>query len=110
MRKEDRLLRKMKLKERVEEDVFFAARDREILSRLHEANEDERRGWIRELARSRCPECGARLARATHHDVTIEECPVGHGLWMTETELRTLAVRETSSWIARYFYRPKPVT
>jgi hypothetical protein len=43
-----------------------------------------------------------------HHGVTIEECPDRHGLWLTESEMHTLAKRGRNSWIGRYFYRLKP--
>src|SRR5512138_1382287 len=109
VREHDPFVRKLALKERADEDQFFAARDRQLLARLHEAGEEERRRLVRDLAHMRCPECAARLARATHHGVTIEECPRGHGMWITEAEMRTLARRERRSWIGRYFYRPKPV-
>ena len=103
------LVRKFELKERADEERFFKARDRELLARLHEANEEKRRHLVREVAHMRCPECAARLVRATHYGVTIEECPLGHGMWMTGTAMRTLARRERRSWIGRYFYRPRPV-
>jgi len=94
---------------RAEEDIYFAKRDRELIRRLHQGSEEEQRRRVRELSHMRCPECGARLARADHFGVIIEECPVGHGMWLTEVEMRTLARRERNSWIGRYFYRPKPV-
>jgi hypothetical protein len=109
VREHDPFVRKLELKERAEEDVFFAKRDRELLARWHEEDEEEQRRRVRELARMRCPECGARLVVAVHRGVTIEECPLRHGMWLTESEMRTLARRERNSWIARYFYRPKPV-
>ena len=109
MNARDEFVDKLRLKERAEEDIYFARRDRELLRRLHEGNEEERRRRVRELAQMRCPECGARLARVRRHGVTIEQCPVGHGMWTTEAKMRTLARRESSSWISRYLYRPKPV-
>ena len=109
VRERDPFVRKLELKERAEEDVFFAARDRELLARLHEQNEEEQRRRVRELARMRCPECGAGLVRVALRGVTIAECPLDHGMWLTEAEMRTLARRERNSWIGRYFYHPKPV-
>ncbi len=103
----DPFVEKLRLRERGEEDVFFARRDRELLERLHEGSEEEQRRRVQEVARKRCPECGARLASVEHHGVAIEECPLGHGMWITEAEMRTLAERERHSWLGRYFYRPK---
>ena len=67
----ERLLRQIALKERPEENPYFAARDRELLRKLHEATEDHDRGFVRELAHGRCPECGARLREERHRGVTF---------------------------------------
>ena len=102
---QDTFTKKLKERERADEDIFFAKRDRELIEKLREG----KRRHLRELAYMRCPECGARLVRAQHYGVTIEECAGGHGMWLTESELHALAKRERNSWIGRYFYRLKPV-
>jgi len=94
---------KLRRKERAEEAVFFGKRDRALVERLRRVREEE----IRELAHMRCPDCGALLERVALHGVTVEHCPDGHGLWMTESELHALAKRERDSWIGRYFHRPR---
>jgi len=104
---EERFVRKWQLKERAEEDVYFAARDQAALRALREGNEEENEELIREVIRMRCPECGARLDPMRRRGVTVERCPLGHGMWMTDAELRTLARRERYSWIGRYLYRPR---
>jgi hypothetical protein len=105
----DPLTEKLRQRERAEEDVYFRARDRALVDRLHETQEEERRAVLRELVVGRCPECAAYLRDRSHHDVTVQECPAGHGMWMTEREAHALARRERDSWIARYLYRPRPV-
>ena len=109
MRGDDPLGEKLREKERAEEDIFFARRDRELIERLRKATQQERWRDIRELALMRCPDCGARLTKVTHYGVTIDECPTGHGMWLTQTEQHTLARRERDSWIARYFFRLRSV-
>jgi uncharacterized protein with PIN domain len=109
MSERDPLIEKLRLRERAEEDVYFAKRDRELLERLHEAGEEEQQRRLREIVRKRCPECGARLRAVAHHGVAVEECPLGHGMWMTAAEMRTVAERERQSWLGRYFHLPKPV-
>jgi hypothetical protein len=109
MNHHDTFLDKVRLKERAEEDIYFGARDREILRDLHRQSEERQRALVRELSHMRCPECGARLKSVSHHAVIVEECPDGHGMWMTERERRDLARREKNSWIGRYLYRLKPV-
>jgi len=94
---------KLRRKERAEENVFFGRRDRALVEKMRRRKDESRR----ELARMRCPDCGEALERAAYYGVTIERCPDGHGLWLTEAELHALAKRERNSWIARYFYRPR---
>lgn|SRR5262249_43815560 len=105
----DSFAEKLKEKERAEESVFFARRDRALVEKLRDVHDEKQRRNLKELVYLRCPDCGAPLKRATRFNVTIEECPEGHGLWLTESELRTLAKRERNSWIGRYFYRLKPL-
>ena len=105
----DAFLEKWRQKEQGEEDVYFARRDRELIEKLRGSMEAAERRHIQELVRMRCPDCGERLVRANRSGVTIEECPAGHGMWITQAELRALAEREHSGWIARYFYRPQPI-
>ncbi len=104
---EDSFVEKLREKEHAEEDVYFIRRDRDLIARLHQAKEEEQREHLRELARRRCPDCGARLVERKHAGVAIEECPLGHGMWMTESECRTVAARERSSWLGRYLYPPR---
>jgi DNA repair exonuclease SbcCD ATPase subunit len=109
VRRHDRLLHEIELRERADEDLYFTVRDRELLRKLHEAGEEQHRELVRDLAHERCPECGARLQRERHRGVSVRTCPHGHGLWLTEPEMRTLAKREHDSWIGRFFYRLKPL-
>ena len=98
---------KLRKKERAEEAVFFGKRDRALVEHLRDVHDQTLRQELRELTHMRCPDCAKPLERVTLHGVTVEHCPDGHGLWMTESELHALAKRERNSWIARYFYRPR---
>ena len=98
---------KLHEKGRAEEHVYFARRDRALIAKLCDVKDENQRRHIQELAYMRCPDCGARLKRVTHYGVTIEECPGGHGMWLTESEMHTFAKRERNSWIGRYFLRPR---
>ena len=107
----DRLGDALHLKERAEEDRFFAERDAAALQRLRAAGSGRTASEpeIRELARDRCPRCGERLTSVRHHDITVTECPADHGVWLDQAEFRTLADRERTSWIGRFFHRPRAV-
>ena len=90
--------------ERDEEDLFFARGDRALIDKARRASDEERRTYVREVARMRCPDCSVRLVEVAHHGVAIEQCPAGHGMWLTDVKMRTLANRERHAWIGRYFY------
>ena len=86
------------------EDSFFARGDRELIDQARRACDEERRTYVRDVAHMRCPDCGAHLVGVAPHGVAIEQCPAGHGMWLTESKMRTIANRERHSWISRYFY------
>ncbi len=67
MDEKDSLGEKMRLKERAEEDRYFAERDRELIAQLKHVQEAEHEKMVRELARGRCPQCGERLRRRPIH-------------------------------------------
>ena len=75
------LSEKLREKERAEENVFFGKRDRALVEEMGREKDESEREELRELARMRCPDCGASLERAVHYGITIEQCPRGHGLW-----------------------------
>ena len=103
----DRLGEKLHQKEKAEEDRYFAERDKALLEKLRREKRGAEESEIQQLARERCPRCGARLVAMTHHGVAVEECPAGHGMWLDQGELETLASRERDSWLARFFHRAK---
>lgn len=105
----DRLAEKLRQKEKAEEDRFFAEQDKEAIERLRQAQRTASEEQVRELARDRCPRCGERLAALKLHGVQVDECPMGHGMWLDNGELEQIASREKDSWLGRFFYRPRRV-
>jgi hypothetical protein len=90
------------LKERAEEDRYFAQRDRELIAKLAYAQEAEQEETIRQLARARCPRCGARLRQRPLHDVTIDECPSCQGLWLDKGELEAASRGRGTQWMENF--------
>jgi hypothetical protein len=103
----DRLGEKLHQKEKAEEDRYFKERDKAALERMRREGAGKEEHASRQLAHMRCPNCGEHLSAVEHYGVTIEECPAGHGMWLNQGELETLASRERDSWLGRFFYRPK---
>lgn len=102
MDEKDRLGEKMKLKERAEEDRYFAEHDRELLTRLKQAHMAERERKVRELARSRCPVCGEQLRQSPSYGVMIDECPACQGIWLNKGELERVSQRRGEGWIGSF--------
>lgn len=94
---------KLKDKERAEEDLYFAKRDRELLDKIRGEDEAGREAATRELALGRCPRCGERLTHRSIERVDIDECASCHGIWLDKGELEALSGRESESWLGRLF-------
>src|SRR2546421_8150194 len=88
MDEKDHLGEKMRLKERAEEDRYFAERDRELIAKLKQAQAAEQEAMIRELARSRCPQCGERLRQRPFQGGMIAESPTCQGTWLDKGKLQ----------------------
>jgi hypothetical protein len=99
MDEKDSLGEKMRLKERAEEDRYFAERDRELIAQLKHAREAEHEKMVRELARGRCPQCGERLRCRPLQGELIDECPSCLGIWLTPAKVEVLSRGGAEGWI-----------
>jgi uncharacterized protein with PIN domain len=100
----DTLSELLRLKEHGEEDVYFLARDRELIARMQARRTEDEELRARQLAYMRCPECGSQLQEVRRRGVTTEECPMGHGLWVPRDGLETIPEREHAAWFDRYVH------
>ena len=98
----DRFGDKLRDVERAREDQYFAERDRKLVEELRRAKEGEAETTLKEVALGRCPKCGTRLETHTLHEISVEECPSCHGMWLDQGELQELGRREDEGWIARW--------
>lgn len=103
----DRLKETLQKKGKAEEDRFFAERDKAVIERLRKELTPTQVKEIREVAHGRCPRCLEPLGQEELVGVTIDRCPEGHGIWLDEGELETIAGRERDSWLGRLFFRPR---
>jgi len=97
----DRLGNKLRDAERAREEQFFAERDRKLIERLKEDQGGEGDA-TKKAARGRCPTCGVNLQPQTLHEISVQECPDCHGVWLDQGELAELGRREEDGWIARW--------
>jgi len=99
----DRLGKRLKEKEKGEEDRYFSAKEREAIARLKVRKEAD----VVPEARGHCPRCGATLNPVQIHGVEVMQCPVDCGTWLDKGALEVVAQREHDSWLGRLFYGPK---
>ena len=102
MDEKDRLGNKLRDAERAREDQFFAERDRQLIERLRQSKEGDAGAALKEAVHMRCPKCGTPLNSHTLHDVSVDECPSCHGVWLEAGQLEALARWENAGWIARW--------
>jgi Zn-finger nucleic acid-binding protein len=101
MSERDPLGEKIRLKERAEEDQYFAQRDRELIEKIKHTREVEHESVIREFARARCPQCGERLRQRSVHGEMIDECPSCQGIWLPKTKL-DLVAQQGGEWMRKF--------
>jgi hypothetical protein len=87
---------------RAEENRFFAERDRELIDKLKQQQEDEHEQTVKELALARCPRDGERLTQRDLQGVSIDDCPVCHGMWLDKGELEALSERQGSAGVGNF--------
>ena len=102
MEEKDRFGNKLRDAERAREDQYFAEQDRQLIDRLRQAKEGETEPALKQAAHMRCPKCGTRLSSHTLHDVSLDECPSCHGVWLDAGELEALGRWENAGWVARW--------
>jgi hypothetical protein len=94
---------KLRDKERAEEDLYFAKRDREALDKLRGGDDAAKEAALREVAHGRCPRDGQPLGRRSIDGVDVEQCASCQGIWLDKGELESLSRRESEGWLGRYF-------
>jgi rubrerythrin len=99
MNEKDALRELLERKERAEEDLYFAKRDRylterdrELMAKLVHEQEAEHEHTIRELARFRCPQCGVQLHQGPFHGALLDVCSACKGVWLSKEKLEAVSL------------------
>src|SRR5882724_2505062 len=103
MDEKDRFGEKLKERERAEEDLYFAKRDRELLEKLKKEKQVD--AGAPQPTLGLCPKCGAPLAERKIDGVSVDECGSCGGVWLDRGEIQILAGRDKEGWPARLFRR-----
>jgi hypothetical protein len=96
---------KLRDKEKADEDLYFAERDRELIAKRKARIAEEKGANQSESAHMRCPKCGERLSSDTLRGIHVQACATCHGVWLDRPELEKLVLREEGGWLTRYLER-----
>jgi hypothetical protein len=96
---------KLRDKEKADEDLYFAERDRELIAKRKARIAEEKGANQSESAHMRCPKCGERLSSDTLRGIHVQACATCHGVWLDRPELEQLVLREEGGWLTRYLER-----
>jgi hypothetical protein len=73
------------------EEEYFARleikRRLEVEAKRAHAQAEEEKKRLKELHFMHCPKCGTRLSEESLEKVTVDVCPVCHGIWLDDGEL-----------------------
>jgi Zn-finger nucleic acid-binding protein len=76
----------IRLLERAREDVYFAAKDRDLIEKQHRRLEKARQSQLENPA-MKCPRCGVKLRDSTLINFSVNRCPVCGGVWLDRAVL-----------------------
>jgi len=100
----DRFGEKMRLVERAKEDIYFAAKDLELIAKL--------RAQLKKVVGSRpsdqtpgCPKCKGELEAYSFMGFSLDRCEKCGGIWLDPGELEGLLKRATAGPLASFIER-----
>lgn len=103
----DRFGEMMRLVERAKEDIYFAARDRELMEKL----KAKLRPVSSPLLKLRCPKCPGELETYTFEGFILDRCRRCGGVWMDNGELEGVIRKITrgplGAWIDKLTAKEK---
>jgi formylmethanofuran dehydrogenase subunit E len=106
MTEKDTFGEKLHDKEKADEDLYFAERDRELIAKQKARIAEETAARQSESAHMRCPKCGEHLSAETLHGLHVEVCATCQGVWLHHRpELEQLVRREEGGWLTRCLER-----
>jgi hypothetical protein len=86
----DRFGEFMKLLERAKEDIYFAAKDQELIAKLKQQLEKIARPED-QAAVLHCPKCHGLLERYTLMNFPLDRCQSCGGVWFDKDEIEAIA-------------------
>ena len=91
----------MRLLERAQEDIYFAAKDRELIEKLKaQLKKIERPAAENQF---QCPKCPGQLESYEFMQFTLDHCPRCGGVWLDKGELEGILKKVTRSSLGATF-------
>ena len=100
----DRFGEKMRLVERAREDIYFAAKDRELIEKLR-AVLKKVEGAGKEGQLPVCPKCAGKLESYTFMEFLLDRCQSCGGIWLDKGEMEGILKKVSQSPIASLIKR-----
>jgi Zn-finger nucleic acid-binding protein len=100
----DRFGEKMRLVERAKEDIYFAAKDRELIEKLR-AVLKKAEGSGGEGQPIPCPKCPGKLESCTFMEFLLDQCRSCGGIWLDSGELEGILRKASRSPLAALIER-----
>jgi Zn-finger nucleic acid-binding protein len=100
----DRFGELMRLLERAREDIYFAAKDRELIEKL-KARLAKVEKTPSETATLRCPKCKGELESHSFDEFLLERCKNCGGLWLDHGELEAILKKLSRGPLAFLIHR-----
>lgn len=92
----DRFGEKMRLVERAKEDIYFAAKDRELIEKLKARMEKIERADTEGRPLS-CPKCQGKLQGYKFMEFILDQCRSCGGVWLDKGELEGILAKVSRS-------------
>lgn len=92
----DRFGETMRLVERAKEDIYFAAKDRELIEKLKARMEKVERADA-ESRTLTCPKCEGRLESYRFMEIILDQCHNCGGVWLDKGELEGILAKASRS-------------
>ncbi|HWP59804.1 MAG TPA: zf-TFIIB domain-containing protein [Candidatus Acidoferrales bacterium] len=93
----DRFGETMRLVERAKEDIYFAAKDRELIEKLKARLRRVEKAGAETL---RCPKCPGRLESYRFMEFLLDQCVDCGGVWLDKGELEGILKKVSRSSLA----------
>jgi hypothetical protein len=92
-------------RKKAQEDEYFVKQERELLAKLKAKQETEAKTSLQKTCHMRCPKCGEPLKERSFQKVQIDQCTGCSGIWLDAGELETVAGKEESSWLGKFWQK-----